>query len=328
MLVANIPAIRDLEEETKQAVIAQYDRHMRYEAAARRMVGHEVAKLSRALKSESSALSQEWESECSRIEAHYEERERKAAVEAERSLEEERKLAQQEREGLERAHEAQEERLAQVYEEREAQLVRAHQIRESEWGAAMGASLVAREAAERAAYEAEERAEVAEVAAEQAQADSDLKRECSKKLKEEVIENDKLTLATLNRIKTLEAALEQSRCEADRLEDQVSALERQNGALADQAGEADRMRQLLRERETTILVLSDRLQDLSEQLDASDSAKAERRLEHSVDRAMQERGQLGHLAAAHKIVSGFAEALKEPRRDSFLNRISASSFGL
>ena len=69
-------------------------------------------------------------------------------------------------------------------------------------------------------------------------------------------------------------------------------------------------------------------QDLSEQLDASDSAKAERRLEHSVDRAMQERGQLGHLAAAHKIVSGFAEALKEPRRDSFLNRISASSFGL
>ncbi len=28
MLVANIPAIRDLEEETKQAVIAQYDRHM------------------------------------------------------------------------------------------------------------------------------------------------------------------------------------------------------------------------------------------------------------------------------------------------------------
>lgn len=147
-------------------------------------------------------------------------------------------LRRQEREGLERAHEAQEERLAQAYEEREAQLVRAHQLRESEWGAAMGASLVAREAAERAAYEAEERApersgapkppqsalsrpggsnarsgalrhvepssllrptplstrrdaslrraEVAEVAAEQAQADSDLKRECSKKLKEEV----------------------------------------------------------------------------------------------------------------------------------------------
>lgn len=39
--------------------------------------------------------------------------------------------------------------------------------------------------------------------------ETDLKRETSRKLKEEVIDNDRLTLANLNRIKHLEAQLEQ-----------------------------------------------------------------------------------------------------------------------
>ena len=37
--------------------------------------------------------------------------------------------------------------------------------------------------------------------------ETDLKRETSRKLKEEVIDNDRLTLANLNRIKQLEAQL-------------------------------------------------------------------------------------------------------------------------
>ena len=41
------------------------------------------------------------------------------------------------------------------------------------------------------------------------QDETDLKRETSRKLKEEVIDNDRLTLANLNRIKHLEAQLEQ-----------------------------------------------------------------------------------------------------------------------
>ena len=41
--------------------------------------------------------------------------------------------------------------------------------------------------------------------------------QASKKLKEEVIENDRLTVATLNRIKALEAALDDAKEEIERL---------------------------------------------------------------------------------------------------------------
>ena len=46
--------------------------------------------------------------------------------------------------------------------------------------------------------------------------ETDLKRETSRKLKEEVIDNDRLTLANLNRIKHLEAQLERQARRAHR----------------------------------------------------------------------------------------------------------------
>ena len=45
--------------------------------------------------------------------------------------------------------------------------------------------------------------------------ETDLKRETSRKLKEEVIDNDRLTLANLNRIKQLEAQLAEISAQLD-----------------------------------------------------------------------------------------------------------------
>ena len=62
----------------------------------------------------------------------------------------------------------------------------------------------------------------------------DLKRETSTKLKEEIIDNDRLTVANLNRIKTLEAALAVEREGREALEKVVDELEA-DGAEAREA---------------------------------------------------------------------------------------------
>ena len=48
-----------------------------------------------------------------------------------------------------------------------------------------------------------------------AQEETDLKRETSRKLKEEIIDNDRLTVANLNRIKHLEALVDQHKAALD-----------------------------------------------------------------------------------------------------------------
>ena len=81
--------------------------------------------------------------------------------------------------------------------------------------------------AERAAVrecELENTLDVAAAKLRESEAETELKREASRMLKEEVIDNDKLTVANLNRIKTLEMQLGESA----RL---VDALERENDEL-------------------------------------------------------------------------------------------------
>jgi chromosome segregation ATPase len=195
----------------------------------------------------------------------------------------------------------------------------------------------ARVAAERKASDADERAADAVRAAERAQAASDLKRECSQKLKEEVIENDKLTLATLNRIKMLEADLELSRRELERTRPDEGVRAREMAALKEQAAENEQMRAALRHREEASLRLSERMQAMAERIDYYEQATKQKQIDgacaEAANRSLQERGQLGPVGSpppAGGYKSGASRGFQESpaRRDSLFDRISASSFGL
>jgi len=89
----------------------------------------------------------------------------------------------------------------------------------------------------------------------EAETETDVKRQTSLKLKAEVIENDRLTMATLNRVKQLESDLRESRREVAKLRSAGST----NG-LAKQAEEVRALQELLQEREAMVLSLSRRLE--------------------------------------------------------------------
>ena len=100
-------------------------------------------------------------------------------------------------------------------------------------------------------------------ALQEAQSETELKRETSRKLKEEIIDNDRLTVANLNRIKQLEANTED-------LRDQVDGLEKENDNLREELSksvsvDADEeitvLRELLAEREGQLVSLTQRLAD-------------------------------------------------------------------
>lgn len=191
--------------------------------------------------------------------------------------------------------------------------------------------------AERKASDANNRAADAVLAAERAQAASDLKRECSQKLKEEVIENDKLTLATLNRIKMLEADLELSRRELEQARREEGVRAREMTTLKEQAAETEQMRAALRHREEASLRLSERMQAMAERLDYFEQMTKQKQIDEAcvaaAGRSLQERGQLGPIGSpppADGYKSGASCAYQESpaRRDSFFDRISASNFGL
>ena len=101
-----------------------------------------------------------------------------------------------------------------------------------------------------------------------AQEETDLKRETSRKLKEEIIDNDRLTVANLNRIKSLEALVDQHKAALDEAESENEGLrtelEKTIGQAADnhaQAEENETLRDLLTEREAQIMSLSRRLSE-------------------------------------------------------------------
>ena len=98
-----------------------------------------------------------------------------------------------------------------------------------------------------------------------AQEETDLKREASRKLKEEIIDNDKLTIANMNRIKSLEALVEQHKTALDEVEGENSELRAElakSVPTADAAEEVDTLREVLAEREAQLLAMSRRLSDV------------------------------------------------------------------
>ena len=108
-----------------------------------------------------------------------------------------------------------------------------------------------------------------------AQEETDLKRETSKKLKEEIVDNDKLTVANLNRIKHLEALVEQHKAALDEAETENGELRTALAASTETAEEAkaseekaESLRELLAERESQLLSMSRRLSDVLEAREA------------------------------------------------------------
>eukprot|EP00967_Tisochrysis_lutea_P006901 scaffold8267_cov37-Tisochrysis_lutea.AAC.4 len=289
--------------------------YRRYEFAARCLVDdathREGSRVSRLLKSESAALAQKWEIECKRLQAHCADVEKKLRTEMAQTLDDARQKAEKERDAQQRAHRSREMELLASLEKVKA----AHK-------------------------EADCRAEEAIREAERARAESDLKRECSQKLKEEVIENDKLTLATLNRIKMLEADLEASRRESQQYQSEILSCKREIESLKPHASENERLRAVLHEREKAYLRMSERMQTMSERLDSYESGvlhnKADSgRMAYTASRALQEEGQLLPIgsppSASNEVVkSPLGSALKQStqRRDSFLDRLASPGFGL
>jgi len=100
----------------------------------------------------------------------------------------------------------------------------------------------------------------------QSQEETDLKRETATALKSEVIDNDRLTVANLNRIKNLEAQLEEEREQVDTLvrdneqlrsnEDKFEALQE---LLTEREGMCEELKELLQGREAMVEDLTQRL---------------------------------------------------------------------
>jgi len=170
-----------------------------------------------------------------------------------------------------------------------------------------------------------------------AQEETDLKRETSRKLKEEIIDNDRLTVANLNRIKHLEALVEQHKAALDEAEAENGELRSELERAAPLANEAEEevgtLRELLAERESQLLAMSRRL---SEALDAR--AEAENlhmsRAEHMgrldermVDRLTERMDD--RMEPPPRGVLLEKDMMREGRRrDSFLERFALSAHNL
>ena len=99
----------------------------------------------------------------------------------------------------------------------------------------------------------------------EAQEETDLKRQTQRKLKEEIIDNDRLTLANLNRIKALEhlvdeqkAAMAEAEAENEQLREELS----KSMTSSDTEAEVTALRELLEERESQLMTMSHRLSDV------------------------------------------------------------------
>jgi len=111
----------------------------------------------------------------------------------------------------------------------------------------------------------QDKCEVMMHALDEAQKETDLKRETNQKLKEEIIGNDHLTVANLNRIKFLEHEndkvkqhMEALDTENDELREELQkqAVEKENGVAESELKE---LKGLLAEREAQLITLSHRL---------------------------------------------------------------------
>ena len=135
-----------------------------------------------------------------------------------------------------------------------------------------------------------------------AKEETDLKRETSRKLKEEIIDNDRLTVANLNRIKSLEAQVEQHRQALDEAEGENGELRAHLSKSQVEAEEVEALREMLQERENQIVTLSRRL---SEALAGHDENLDVRRLSGGRARdSLLDRLGMGSMGSKALLASG------------------------
>lgn len=295
-LMEVMPELATLEDDTLDALLGQSQRHSLYERGARELVLRERSRLEAEHRAEIVRLvrdnAAEREAELSQAEAESagkvashkyaselrmkvleeeaDEENESLRVDAEEKLREQEATIEEQRETIEGL----EERLEAAAADAEAAQEKAEQETDAKL-AELEERAVAeidemRAAADRGAAEADEaRDRVVQMkrALAEAHVEVDLKRETSSKLKEEVIDNDRLTCANLNRIKTLEASLaleRQGRDDLERLvEEQAEGMQEARLAAA-AAQEAEHevagLRNELAEREAQLVALSRRLE--------------------------------------------------------------------
>jgi chromosome segregation ATPase len=240
------PELNDLEADTLDALLAQAAQHARYERAARALLLAERAKIEEAHERDLRSVRAQLETDMQRRAAGHEAKLRGLEEGAQEDLEELRTEAQEkiteleaQIEELEEKNAAQERRLAEMQAEAEEEVER---LRDE--GNAMRQLL------------------------DEAQEETDLKRQASRKLKEEIIDNDRLTVANLNRIKLLESTLEQHKAALAESEEENEALKAELGKSVqlgkdseEQEEEISELRALLAERESQLISMSARLSD-------------------------------------------------------------------
>ena len=218
----------------------------RYERAARELVQRERARMEADFDIELRTLRSQLEAEQQRTSVSAEMRLKHQDQQAKEELDELRTEAQEKIQQLEEVVEelegtiaSQTERMKEMEDEHEAACAKLHE----ESGLALRQMRAAQE-------------------------ETDLKREASRKLKEEIIDNDRLTVANLNRIKHLEAQVEQHKGALEEAEGENGELRAElakaldhSEAAAEQGAELDALRELLAEREAQIVSLSRRLSD-------------------------------------------------------------------
>lgn len=248
-----LPELDSLEPDTLDALLQQAQTHAKYERAARELLMQERYRLEREHSEEMRGLRATLEAETVRTE-----------LGAERKLKELDEQKEEERENLrEEAMErikALEETIDDLEERLEAKTKECEDME--------------REAQEECSRLREEGEEVTRQLTELQQA-ADLKVETSRKLKEEIIDNDRLTVANLNRIKLLESHVEQHKAALEESEAENTELraELQKSVSSEEAEEEiQALRELLVEREKQLLSMSRRLQDVGDGYGGSPAA--------------------------------------------------------
>jgi len=239
-----LPELAAFERETLDTLLAQADQHAKYERAARELVKTERERWEAAHDKEMRAVRVELESESTR-----------ASVSAEMSL---KQLEDQSQEELNALRAEAEEKIGAL-EERVEEL-------EGELESAQKKLLETEAEAEEECERLREQGMEVLRKLQHAQDETDLKRETSRKLKEEIIDNDRLTVANLNRIKHLEQlveqhkrALEESEGENEELRGELAKTLQSDEASAEALEEVSTLRELLSEREAQIASMSQKL---------------------------------------------------------------------
>ena len=243
-LMDAIPELKSLEAETLATLLNQHARHLAYERAAATLVERETER-----------LDEEHESELHRLRLQHEVQTTRSAVTNEARVSHATERADEQRKMLLQASTDKSMRLQAKIEELQGEL---EQANDDAREAAEAARAAAEEAEKDFQRQLDEQAEEAKEQIDELEArcreqqeelnaateETELKRASAAKLKEEVIGNDRLTVANLNRIKMLEAQLDEERQANEE-------LARENDELRGRpsAEKVDALQEMLGERE-------------------------------------------------------------------------------